>query len=115
MDSDKGLPADLAAETAALRRIARGVLFEPALAEDAVQEAWLAALRSSHVVSGGWLGETVKRVARGMRRREARVAARERSAARNEARASAAETAERIEILRTLLGALDALDEPYRT
>ncbi|MBI5433595.1 MAG: sigma-70 family RNA polymerase sigma factor [Planctomycetes bacterium] len=116
MDADQGLPADLARETEMLRRIARGVLFEPALAEDAVQDAWLAALRSPHgTVTGGWLGETVKRVARGIRRRETRIAARERAAPRRDDSASAAETAERIELLRTLLAALHELDEPYRT
>ncbi|MCC6407018.1 MAG: sigma-70 family RNA polymerase sigma factor [Planctomycetes bacterium] len=116
MDADQGLPADLARETDALRRIARGVLFEPALAEDAVQDAWLAALRSPRgTVTGGWLGESVKRIARGIRRRETRIAARERAAPRRDDSASASETAERIELLRTLLTALHELDEPYRT
>lgn len=116
MDADPRLPADLARETEMLRRIARGVLFEPALAEDAVQEAWLAALRAPRVaVTGGWLGESVKRIARGIRRRETRFAARERAAPRRDDAGSAAETAERIELLRTLLAALHELDEPYRT
>lgn len=116
MDAEQGLPADLAHETEMLRRIARGVLFEPGLAEDAVQDAWLAALRSPRgTVTGGWLGGSVKRIARGIRRRETRLAAREREAARRDDTASAAETAERIELLRTLLAALHELDEPYRT
>ncbi|MCK6447701.1 MAG: sigma-70 family RNA polymerase sigma factor [Planctomycetes bacterium] len=116
MDADPRLPADLARETEMLRRIARGVLFEPGLAEDAVQDAWLAALRAPRSsVTGGWLGESVKRIARGIRRRETRFAARERAAPRRDHTASAAETAERIELLRTLLAALHELDEPYRT
>jgi RNA polymerase sigma-70 factor (ECF subfamily) len=116
MDADHGLPADLARETEALRRIARGVLFEPALAEDAVQEAWLAALRAPNAsVTGGWLGESVKRIARGIRRRESRQTERERGGARRDVSESAAETIERLELLRALVGALEALDEPYRT
>ncbi len=43
MNSKERLSDDLARETAVLRRIARGIVFEPALAEDAVQEAWRAA------------------------------------------------------------------------
>ncbi len=108
---------DLARETAQLRRIARGIVLEPALAEDAVQEAWLAALRAGPraLTSGGWLTEAVRRIAHGLRRREARQARREHVAAREEQQPSAAETAARVELLRELLDALDALDEPYRS
>lgn len=117
MNGGEGLSNDLARETALLRRIARGIVLEPALAEDAVQEAWLAALRAGPhaLASGGWLTQAVKRIALGLRRREARQARRERAGARREQLPPASETAARVELLRELLGALDALDEPYRT
>ncbi len=115
-ESDR-LPDDLQRETRALRRVARGILFEPALAEDAVQEAWLAALRArpDPERSGSWLNEAVRRIARGLRRSEARRGTRERIAARAEAQPSAAEGAARVELLRELLDALEALEEPYRS
>lgn len=108
---------ELQRETDALRRIARGVLFEPALAEDAVQEAWLAALRApaSGPPSGGWLTQAVRRIARGMRREQSRRMRREHAAAASEAQPSAADSAARVELLRELLNALEALEEPYRT
>ena len=76
MDAREQLSSDLQRETDTLRRIARGILLEPALAEDAVQEAWLAALRvGPHAVaSGGWLNEAVRRISHGLRRRESRQA-----------------------------------------
>ena len=59
MEGNDDVPIDLQRETAALRRVARGILYEPALAEDAVQEAWLAALRSQQGTrpDGGRLNE----------------------------------------------------------
>jgi RNA polymerase sigma factor (sigma-70 family) len=115
--ADGGLSGDLARETELLRRIARGIVLEPGLAEDAVQEAWLAALRAEPAAArcGGWMTEAVRRIALGLRRGEARRASRERAAARSEAVTAAAESAARVELLRELLDALGRLDEPYRT
>ena len=117
MDARDQIPEELLRETDALRRVARGILFEPALAEDAVQEAWLAALRSQRreARSGGWLTEAVRRIARGMRRQDSRRTRREHTAARNEAQPSAADSASRVELLRELLDALESLEEPNRT
>ncbi|MCE9595292.1 MAG: sigma-70 family RNA polymerase sigma factor [Planctomycetes bacterium] len=117
MDADTGLPADLARETEALRRVARAIVFEPALAEDVVQEAWLAALGARGVASvgGGWLTEAVRRIARNFVRDANRRSAREHASARPEALPSTAETASRLEILRSLVTALEELEEPYRT
>ena len=86
MDRSDELSLDLARETAALRRIARGILFEPSLAEDAVQEAWLAALRTREhgPRAGGWLTNAVRNIAHGLRRDEARRERRERASARGE-------------------------------
>ncbi len=117
MDARDRIPEELLRETDALRRVARGILFEPALAEDAVQEAWLAALRSQkrEAHSGGWLTEAVRRIALGLRRQEARRTTRERGGARHEAQPSASDSAARVELLRELLDALEALEEPYRS
>jgi RNA polymerase sigma-70 factor (ECF subfamily) len=105
-----------------LRRLARGVLLERGYrdatrAEDVVQEAWLAALQREGGIQGlaGWLAGAVRRLARNTLREEGRRGERERRAARPEAQASTAEASARIEILRALLDALDALEQPYRT
>jgi len=117
MDGPQRLSEDLERETALLRRVARGIVFEPALAEDVVQEAWLAALRAQRTqsVGGGWLTEAVRRIAHGTRRSAARRQARERAAAPRESAPSAADTAARVELLQALLAALASLEEPYRT
>jgi len=115
MDSGHDLAAQFATEADALRRIARALLVEPAMADDAVQEAWLAALEQQGPVSGGWLVESVRRTARSLRRREARTHRRERLAAREEALPAADETAARMDALRQIVEALDTLEEPYRS
>jgi RNA polymerase sigma factor (sigma-70 family) len=100
-----------------LRRLARGVLFEPGLAEDAVQEAWILALeRGGHVERPtGWLHGVVRRLSWNRRRDEALRGARELRAARPEALPGTAEVLGRVEVLRRLLDAVEALEEPYRT
>lgn len=108
-------PSDL--PISSLRRLARGLLYDDARAEDVVQEAWLAALRRGPPPEGlrAWLAEAVRRIARSAGRDELRRAAREQRAARPEALPSAAEASARIEILRRLLDAVDSLDEPCRS
>jgi len=116
MSGEASISREVTRESEALRRFARGVLLERAEAEDAVQEAWLAALRQpGPLPSGSWLREAVRRIARGLRRREQRVAAHERTAARAEATPSSLETVARLEVLRELVAALEQLPEPYRT
>ena len=102
---------------AALRRLARGLLFDPHGAEDVVQEAWLAALRVQPPAArlGAWLSVAVRNLAQNRRREEARRARRERAAARAEAQAAVDDGAAHIEVLRRLLDALDRLEEPYRS
>jgi len=65
---------------AALRRLARGLLYDRHGAEDVVQEAWLAALASGprSMPLGAWLACTVRRLAQNRRRAEARRRERER-------------------------------------
>ena len=116
MSGEASISREVTRESEALRRFARGVLLERAEAEDAVQEAWLAALRQpGPLPSSSWLREAVRRIARGLRRREQRVAAHERTAARAEATPSSLETVARLEVLRELVAALEQLPEPYRT
>lgn len=100
-----------------LRRLARGLVHDRHGAEDLVQEAWLACLRRRGEVreEGSWLSGAVRRLARGARREGGRRAERERRAARPETVADTAEVSARLEILRRLFDALEALDEPYRT
>jgi RNA polymerase sigma-70 factor (ECF subfamily) len=103
-------------DAAALRRLARGLVFDGDAAHDVVQEAWLAALRRDpHAAAAqGWLAGAVKRIALGRRRDEARRRAREAMAARSETQRTAEDVPERLEVLRALLAAVERLDEPYR-
>lgn len=101
-------------DAAALRRLARGLVLEgPA---DAVQDAWLAALRRGpeRTPDEGWFAGAVRRIALGRRREEARRRAREATAARSERDRAAEDVPERLEVLRALLAAVERLDEPYR-
>ena len=103
-----------------LRRLARRLLADAAAADDALQDAWMAAqrrARAGDVGRGGrtWLAGVVRNVAAQLGRSEARRRAREERAAHDEALPSAADTAARTEILRRVVDAVHALDEPYRT
>jgi len=61
------------------------------------------------------LTEAVRRIAHGMRREENASRAARTSGGRPEAESSATDGAARVELLRELLDALEALEEPYRT
>src|SRR5262245_62030438 len=102
---------------AALRRLARGLVFDRHGAEDVLQEAWLAALaaRPEAARLGAWLGETVRRLALNRRRAELRRRAREEAVARPESLPGPDERAAQLEILHRLLDALARLEEPYRS
>src|SRR5688572_14965663 len=105
-------------QIAALRRLARGLLYDRARAEDAVQEAWLVALRRGvleRADAEGWLFGAVRRIAARVRQQDDCRVGREHEVARLEATESAAEASARIEILRRLIEAVDRLEEPYRT
>jgi RNA polymerase sigma factor (sigma-70 family) len=103
-------------DAAALRRLARGLVFDGDAAGDVVQEAWLAALRRDphSAPPQNWLAGAVKRIALGRRRDEARRRARESLAARPDLDRAPEDVPERLEVLRALLAALERLDEPYR-
>jgi len=101
-----------------LARLARGLSHDPHAADDALQEAWTAALesppRSAHGLRG-WIA-TVARRAKGRARRSARRRdLRERRVARDEALAPAATVAERTDFHRRVAASVHELPEPYRT
>lgn len=96
-----------------LRELARRI--DPELADDLVQEAWIAT--RDHAPSGsrrGWLAAVLRNLSRLRRRADRRRRVREHVAARSESVDSAAERAEREELARRLRAALDRLPEPYR-
>ncbi|HEX6882315.1 MAG TPA: sigma-70 family RNA polymerase sigma factor [Planctomycetota bacterium] len=102
---------------AALRRLARGLLYDAHGAEDVVQEAWLAALRKrpDSAPLGAWLRTAVRHLALDTRRRDERRARREADGARDERVPGPDEVLGQVELLHALLDAVAALEEPYRT
>ena len=116
-DAARALADDLAGETRRLRRLARRLLFDRGQADDVVQEAWLAALRrapDANAGGRGWLAGAVRRLARNRNRAELRLRHRERAAARGENVPPAEPALDRLEVVRSLVDAVAALDEPYR-
>ena len=111
-------PTALLRDERALRALARGVLGDPHGAEDAVQETWLAVLRHPPrgERSGPWLRRVAGNAARRLRRSERARRRREERVARPEAAVPSPE-----ELLlgesarRTLIEAVLALEEPYRS
>lgn len=99
-----------------LQGMARALVHEPSLAEDVVQETWVAALiRPPRGPEGPWLAAVVRRATRFWQRSEGRRRTREERAARSEAVSSPAELLERVEIEQRLVQELRALAEPFRT
>lgn len=99
-----------------LGRLCARLVRDPGLADDARQEAWMAATRAS----GGapdrrGLARALKRFLWRTRRAEDRRVHRERAAARHEAMPSASELVARGEQQRRVLDALLDLEEPYRS
>lgn len=113
-------PADLPtllSEREWVRRVASALASDPASAEDAEQDAWLAAMRSPPRAGSvrGWFRSVLRsRVADGARRGERRRR-REESAARPEGQPSAADIVARAEAHRQVVETVLALDEPWRT
>ncbi len=106
----------LLAHRNALRALARGLVADEHLAEDAVQQAWVTALeeppRSVEALSA-WLRSVVRNFARKSAQREAERPARERRAARSEAQET--DAAREFELQHHVAAALKALPEPYRS
>jgi len=99
-----------------LRRLARGLLGDEALAEDVVQEAELRALE--HRPAGNlraWLATVTRRLALNAHRGRGRRSAHERAAARAEAVPGPDEVLEGLDLQRGVLEAVRALAEAQRT
>jgi RNA polymerase sigma-70 factor (ECF subfamily) len=99
------------------RRLARGLVRDAGRADDAVQDAWVAALSRPPTHSTNlraWFGFLVRRSARHIARADERREIRDRAAAMPEGLA-ASDALERAELQRVLVEAVLALDDPYRT
>ena len=117
MTAKLDVPA-LLAQTGWTRALARSLASDAHLADDLVQDAWVAALERPPDLGRpvrGWLASVLRNrwvdLSRGRNRRTER----ERGAASEEALPSSRDVVERAEVLRELVGAVLALDEPYRT
>lgn len=96
------------------RGLAGALLRDAHLADDAVQETWLAALRRPpRAAAGAWVRAVTRNVALKLRRSEVRRGRRERAASVPEA--SREHGPEREAMLREVVEAVAALPEPYRT
>lgn len=117
MPDPSSLDLRLAADTAFLRRIARGLVLDGSGADDLVQESWLMALRGSRHAAAerGWLTRVLRFKAAEQRRAATRRRRHEEAGARAEATRSAGEAAERLEVLGRVVAALRELPEPYCT
>ncbi|MBN2490132.1 MAG: sigma-70 family RNA polymerase sigma factor [Planctomycetes bacterium] len=100
-----------------IRRLAEALVPHQDLVDDVVQETWLAAVRNPPRAAGlgRWIAATVGRVSARLCRGERRRLEVTRQLADLEPGQSAAETAERLALIRTLLDAVEALPEPLRT
>ncbi len=97
------------------RGLARGLLRDDSLADDAVQETWLAAVRRPpRVLSAAWIGAVARNAALKLRRGESRRNVRESAVASPEA-SGAAWSPERQAVIREVVDAVLALDEPMRS
>src|SRR5262245_36424106 len=99
-----------------VRALARSLLDDPDAADDAAQEAWLAALRwpPAHRNLRAWFATLIKNFARRARRGERRRRLREEMAAASEVEQSTSELVARAELHRRVVEAVLALPEPYR-
>ncbi len=111
-------PAELVGHAEFLRGLSRQLVHGPDLAEDAVQETWLAALEHPPRASGrlrAWCSRVLRNAARQDQRGERRRSRRERSAARPEPTESTVERVIRTETIQRVAVAVTRLEEPYRT
>ena len=101
-----------------VRAVARAAVRGDDQVDDIVQETWLAAITRGPTRPGplgGWLARVARRRAADRLRRDSRRVGRETVAARPEALPATDEVAARAELGRSVIEAVLALDEPYRT
>ena len=111
-------PSVLLAQTSWTRALARSLASDVHLADDLVQDAWVAALERPPDLDRplrGWIASVLRNRWIELRRLGGRRSERERRAASDEAWPSSHEIVERASVLRELVDAVLALDEPYRT
>lgn len=100
------------------RSLARHLLRDPADADDAAQETWRVAIERPPRPEGsvrGWFATVLRNTIRQSRRTRSRRGRRERQGARPERLPSALDSVVERETLQRVVGAVDALAEPYRT
>jgi RNA polymerase sigma-70 factor (ECF subfamily) len=101
-----------------LRGLSRALVADEHLADDLVQDTWLAALRRPPVETDSarpWVARVFRNLRASAWRRDSRRRRRELGASRREVLASAAEIAEREDAARRVIEAVFRLDEPYRS
>ncbi len=109
---------ELLAQRGFLRRLARGLLGDDGLAEDVVQEVELRALARGPRPGGelrAWLATVTRRLALNRLRSRERRTRHERAAARPEALPGADAVLVGLDLQQSVLAAVRALEEPYRT
>ncbi|MCB9903521.1 MAG: sigma-70 family RNA polymerase sigma factor [Planctomycetes bacterium] len=109
---------DLLAHSDWVRRLVGGLVFDPARADDAVQETWAAVLERpprADVDPRAWLAAVARNAVRKLGRGESRRRRRERVAARLEALPDTVDVIAKARLVRRMTDAVLALDEPYRT
>ena len=108
---------DLHEHADAMRRLARDLLADASLAEDAVQQACVTALTrppTARIAVAAWLRAVVRSCALDLLRSEGRRRRREQRVAKPEPIAPE-DTAERLELQEAIVAAVRALGEPYTT
>jgi RNA polymerase sigma-70 factor (ECF subfamily) len=108
---------DLSQHADAMRALARDLLRDPALADDAVQQACVTALTrppAARIAVGAWLRAVVRSCALDLLRSQGRRQRREQRVAAGEPITSG-DTAERLELQAAIVAAVRALGEPYCT
>lgn len=101
-----------------VRRLARSLVRDEALADDLAQDAWLAALENpprEATSLRGWFASVLKSRVANRRRSEERRVGREAAVARADEDAADAQRVERLETGQSVVAAVLALEEPYRS
>jgi RNA polymerase sigma factor (sigma-70 family) len=116
--TDPRLFEHLLDRTGWMRSLARELCADRAVADDIVQDAWLAALEHPPREPGAaraWIGRVIANLTHARQRSESARSARQELVARRESVASTADVVERAEIGKKLAECVLALDEPYRS
>src|SRR6185503_13626692 len=111
-------PEALLAHAGWLRQLAGSLVGDAGAADDVVQETWLAAQLHPPAVDRPlepWLARVARNFAFRRRRGEERRAAHELASGPEREASTPAQTVERLELQRTVVEAVLALEEPFRT